>query len=103
MADVAQRMRSLTRGRIMLRDRLRKSLLAPWKRHLWLWWENRGGAEVAELILAFLTPDAACVGFTRDAELLLWSGHGWDAPRHVGTFRLFQIGSAVTKWRRRCT
>ena len=35
------------------------------------------------------------MGFTDDAELLLWAGEGADPPRHVGTFRLFQTGSAA--------
>ena len=58
-------------------------------------WEIKGGREVAELILAFLTPAACYLGFTDDAEMLLWSSPGADPPRHLFTFRLFQIGSAA--------
>ena len=50
--------------------------------------------EVADLILSFLTPNTAYAGLTRDAELLVWTGHGWDPPRHVGTFAYSRLVAA---------
>lgn len=97
MDNTAPPVRSLAWSRIWLTDRLRKAFNAPWKKHLRQMWEGMGGIEVAGLIYSSLVPATAYLGFTRDAELVLWAGPGWEPPRHVCTFRLFQIGSAATR------
>ena len=68
----------MARGRIALYDRLHKALTPPWRRQLRSHLTTTAGDEVADHVLSFLVPKAAYLGFTDDAELLLWSGAGVD-------------------------
>ena len=93
--DYALRVRSLLGCSPRLRGRLRGAHQTPWARTLRKWWERWGDQQILDLVYAYLTPTMFHLGLTRDAELLVWTGPGWQPPRHVGTYRLFRIGSGA--------